>query len=160
MRKNPIKGILRFKRDERGVQLAEIAIVIPITLMLFASAAEFGRWFYEYTTLAKAARDGARYLSTAAITKPEEIDRAKKLVVYGNINGTGEPILKGLSTSNIEVTKTGVPGVPTTVTVGITDYKFKPIVDIGKILNKPKLSLAVDVKPSVTMQYMLTQPSI
>ena len=57
-----------FARDERGVQLVEVAIVIPILLMLFAAVAEFGRYFYEYTTLAKAARVGARYLATKSVS--------------------------------------------------------------------------------------------
>ena len=48
----------RFRRDEQGVQLVEIAIVIPILLMLFAAVAEFGLYFYEYTTMSKAARVG------------------------------------------------------------------------------------------------------
>ena len=50
----------RFTRDESGLQLVEAAIVIPIFLVLFAATAEFGRFFYEYTTLAKAARAGSR----------------------------------------------------------------------------------------------------
>ena len=37
----------RFRRDEQGVQLVELAIVIPIMLLLFAGIAEFGRYFYE-----------------------------------------------------------------------------------------------------------------
>ena len=45
----------RLRRDERGIQLVEAAIVVPIFLVLFAATAEFGRYFYEYTTLAKAA---------------------------------------------------------------------------------------------------------
>ena len=58
----------RFRRDEHGVQLIELAIVIPIMLLLFAAVAEFGRYFYEYTTLAKSARLGARYLVSKSIT--------------------------------------------------------------------------------------------
>ena len=47
----------RFRRDDRGVQLVELAIVLPILLLLFAGVAEFGRYFYEYST---AARDISR----------------------------------------------------------------------------------------------------
>jgi Flp pilus assembly protein TadG len=42
----------RFRRDEQGIQLLETAIVIPILLVMFAGVAEFGRYFYEYNTLA------------------------------------------------------------------------------------------------------------
>ena len=74
--------------NERGVQLVEMAIVIPIFVILFAAVAEFGRYFYEYTTLAKAARVGARYLVTSKVDC-SQATLAKNLVVYGNTAGTG-----------------------------------------------------------------------
>src|SRR5580765_6672613 len=84
----------RFRRDERGVQLLEVAIVLPILLVLFGAVAEFGRYFYEYTTAAKAARVGARYLVSKSVTSSTNYEtQAKNLVVYGNIAGTGTAVL-------------------------------------------------------------------
>lgn len=150
----------RFARNERGVQLAELALVLPIFLMLFGATAEFGRFFYEYTTLAKAARAGSRYLVTAPVTATEDA-RAKNIIVYGNPDGTGSPIVKGLSTSNVTITREGgAPALPETVKVQITNYQYQPIFDLGKIVKNSSLSLNIDVKPSVTMRYLLTQPLI
>jgi Flp pilus assembly protein TadG len=147
-----------FRRDERGVQLVEVAIVLPIFLMLFAGTAEFGRYFYEYTTLAKAARAGARYLTTTGVTSADDA-AARNIVVYGNPAGTGSPILTGLQTTNIVVTRTGgISVLPQTVTVDVVGYKHQPIFDLGKLTNTTGLSLNIDVKPSVTMRYLLTQP--
>ena len=70
----------RLSKDERGTQLVELAIVIPIFVILFAATAEFGRYFYEYTTLAKASRAGARYLATAAVNSAQD-NTAKNIVV-------------------------------------------------------------------------------
>ena len=36
----------RFRSDERGVQLVEVALVIPLMLLLFGAVAEFGRYFF------------------------------------------------------------------------------------------------------------------
>ena len=150
----------RFRRDERGVQLVELAIVLPIFILLFGATAEFGRYFYEYTTLAKSARVGARYLATAAVNSTEDTN-AKNIVVFGNSAGTGNPILSGLTTANVSITRSGgVPILPQTVTVQITDFKHQPIVDLGAITKTPTLSMNIDVKPSVTMRYLLTQPPI
>ena len=55
-RSRRLQWLSRFRSDERGVQLLETAIVIPILLVLFGAVAEFGRYFYEYSTAAKAAR--------------------------------------------------------------------------------------------------------
>ena len=55
--------------------------MIPILLILFAATAEFGRYFYEYSTLSKAARVGTRYMVTAKLDDFER-GRAKNLVVF------------------------------------------------------------------------------
>lgn len=150
----------RHLRNECGTQLVELAIVIPIFVVLFAATAEFGRYFYEYTTLAKASRAGARYLATTAVNSTED-GAAKNIVVYGNEAGTGSPLLPGMTTANVVITRQGgVPVLPQTVTVQITSFKHQPIFDLGALTKVPALSLNVDVKPSVTMRYLLTQPPI
>ena len=157
----------RFRRDEHGVQLVEIAIVIPILLMLFAAVGEFGRYFYEYTTMAKAARVGARFMAAKSIdsTTTNWVAATKNLVVFGNTDGTGTPVLPGLSTSNVDVTFAGGTytngnGVPTSVTVSFHSYKHQPVFDLGKLINSTTLSLNIDVKPSITMRYLLNANSI
>lgn len=147
----------RFTRDERGVQLVEVTIVIPLFLMLFAATAEFGRYYYEYTTLAKATRGGARYLSAAL--KGTGDGTAKNIVVFGNTGGTGTPILDGLSTGQVNITyQGGSAAIPETVTVSIQGYTHQPIFNLGALTKIVGLNLAVDVKPSVTMRYLNTQP--
>jgi hypothetical protein len=153
-----LRWLGRFRRDESGIQLVELAIVLPIFLMLFGATAEFGRFFYEYTSAAKAARSGARYLASNCVSAGEDL-KAKNLAVYGSLTATGTPVVYGLGTGNIGITKEGpVPKIPETVTVSIVDFKHQPIFDLGKMINVPSLSLNIDVKPSVTMRYMLTQP--
>jgi Flp pilus assembly protein TadG len=159
-RSRKLQWLNRFRRDERGIQLVELAIVIPIFLLLFAAVAEFGRYFYEYTTVAKAARVGARYLASAKVSSVEDA-RVKNLVVYGNLTGTGTPIISGLSTSNVVISREGgAPTVPETVTIQIVGFKHVPMFDIGKLTKSPSLSLNVDVKPSITMRYLWTQPLV
>jgi len=148
----------RFGRDESGVQLIEAAIVVPIFMILFAATAEFGRYFYEYTTLAKAAQVSTRYLSAAPVEAVEDT-KAKNLVVYGNPAGSGSPILPGLSPSQVIITRQGpITLVPETVTIQIVGYQHQPIFNVGALIKNAGLSLNVDVKPSVTMRYLLTQP--
>jgi len=152
----------RFRSDERGVQLVEVALVIPIMLLLFGAVAEFGRYFYEYTTAAKAARVGARYLVSKSVTSSTNYEaQAKNLVVYGNIAGTGTAVLPGLTAANVQVDYIGgTSGVPDVVKVSIVNYQHQSIVNLGALLKNNTLSTNVDVKPSVTMRYLLTTPSI
>jgi len=148
----------RFTREEKGLQLVEAAIALPILLLLFAATAEFGLYFYEYTTLAKAARAGSRYLSSAQFT-PENKTAAQNIVVYGNPTGTGSPILPGLSTTHVDIIPSGGFGtIPNTVTIEIDGFTHDPIFDLGLLTKSKDLSLNVEVSPSVTMKYLNTQP--
>jgi len=155
-----LPGLKRLARDESGVQLVELAIVLPVFLLLFAAIAEFSCYFYEYTTLAKATRVGARYLATAAVKSAEDTN-AKNIIVFGNAAGTGTPILTGLATSNVTINrKGGTSTLPETVSVQIIGFKHQPILDLGKLMKIPTLSMNVDVKPTVTMRYLLYQPAV
>lgn len=158
-----LRKITCFRRDDRGLQLVELAITLPVLIVLFAGVAEFGRYFQTYTTLAKGSRVAARYLATARVNGLDD-PAAKNLVVYGNLAGTGSPIVNGLTVNNVSVTRRNTAGAvtsgfPATVTIEITNFKHTPVFDLGKLMNS-SLSLNVDVKPSVTMRYLLTQSPI
>lgn len=158
-RRSRFRWLTRFRRDERGVQLLEMAIVIPILLVLFAAVAEFGRYFYEYTTLAKASRVGARYMISKCVNN-STVDykaNAKRMVVYGNAAGSGSPVLSGLDVNNVDVSYSPAgTAIPDTVTVTIENYPHVPLFNLGALLNNTSLSTAVNVRPSVTMRYLLT----
>ena len=150
-----------FGGDDRGIQLVEMALTMPVLILLFAAVAEFGRYYQSYTTLAKGTRVAARYLATAPYAGCEDL-AAKNLVVYGNVAGTGSPIVNGLSVTNVTITRrtqggSVTTGFPATVTIEITNLKHTPVFDLGKLL-KTSLTLNVAMKPSVTMRYLLTQP--
>jgi hypothetical protein len=161
-----LSRIRNLVRNEQGIQFAELAIVLPVLLILFAATAEFGRYFNEYTTLAKAARVGTRYLVTAKVNC-FEATQAKKLVVFGNTAGTGSPVIDGLKLENVSVSPNDLdcsggnpPGVPETITVKITGFKHQTLFDLGGLMKNDSFSLNVDVKPSVTMRYLLPTPLV
>lgn len=143
----------RLARDERGTQLVELAIVVPLLLMLVGATAEFGRFFYTYSTLSKATRVGARY----QVSQPPGTNFAqtKNLVVYGNMTGTGAPVAAGLTTANVQVVENKAGGATQTVTVSISNYGYQPVFDLGKLTKTPALSLSVNVAPSSTMRQLV-----
>src|ERR1041384_685516 len=98
------KEISHLVRRDKGGATVELAIVFPILLLFFVATAELGRLFYTYTTLAKATKTGARYMSTAANpTLAATKLRAQSLVVCGYETCTGnqpdgtpkKPIVEG-----------------------------------------------------------------
>ena len=149
----------RLARSERGTQLVELAIVLPVLVVMLGAAAEFGRFFYTYQTLAKATRTGARYLTTETANGKKD-PTAENLVVYGNEAGTGKPVVSGLSPSQVQITRTGgTSAIPERVTVKIVGYTYVPLFDLGKLVGKKSLSLSIDVSPSTTMRYFSSIPS-
>lgn len=148
-----MKRLCSFLRGEEGTQFVELAVVLPVMLLMIGATAEFGRFFYTYSTLAKATRAGARYLANKPIG--EEVANTKSLVICGDPSAGGvcaAPVVPGLTTSMVVVTPTS--GFPNTVTVSIVGYKYQPLFDLGKMTGS-NLSLSVDVSPSVTMKYLL-----
>ena len=46
---------------ERGQELVEFALVIPVVMMVIMAILEFGMLIFSYNTISNAAREGARY---------------------------------------------------------------------------------------------------
>jgi hypothetical protein len=155
------KWVRRFLGDERGTQILELAIALPVMLMLLGGVAEFGRFFYQYTTLTNAVRAGARHACkwerNASWTLPE----TRGIVVYGDYGASsGTPILPGLTPAHVTVTANG-PSVNSidSVTVKIVNYKYQPFFDIGKITGISALSLNIDMNASATMHQLYNGPT-
>ncbi|MEJ2115423.1 MAG: pilus assembly protein, partial [Gammaproteobacteria bacterium] len=53
----------KFNSHQGGLAAVEFVVILPILLLLMLASAELGRAFYQYNTLTKTVRDGARYLA-------------------------------------------------------------------------------------------------
>lgn len=155
------RRLRRFKRRDAGTQLVELAIVLPIFVILFAATAEFGRFFYTYTTLSKATRVGARYLMSQPVNLMDE--NAKRLVVCGKTTActAADTVISGLNTGQVKIDRAGgTLGLPNTINVRIENFYYTPIFDLGKLTGNPSLSLKIQVAPSTMMQALSTTPVI
>jgi Flp pilus assembly protein TadG len=116
---------------QRGVAMVEMVIVTPLLLVLLIGVAEMGKALFQYNTLNKNLRDAARLVAGSALlgtTGTVQIDdataaAARNLAVYGNILGTGSPILPLLSADLISVT----PAANDMIVVQ-ANYPYEPIV--------------------------------
>jgi hypothetical protein len=113
---------------QKGVAVLELALILPLMLVMTFVVTEFGRAIYQYNTLTKSVRDAARYLSVQ--TPGTQVTQAKNLVVYGNTAGTGTPLALGLTVSHVSdpVWQTsGSNPVISAVTIQITGYTFQSV---------------------------------
>ena len=146
----------RLPSVERGAAIVEFAIVLSLMLLITAGIFEFGRAFQYYDALAKATRDGARYMSAApkATINSVAVSDAKNLVVNAANAANVAPVL-----TIAEVVVTCTPAAcadgtaPADVEVSITGYS----INIGGVM--PFVSgttsySGVTLAPHTTMRYM------
>jgi len=84
-------------RREQAQSVVELALLLPVLLLLILGTVEIGRSFRVYMTLNNAAREGARWLTT----HPSDSAGTRTLV-------TTEAARVGLSASQITITITPV----------------------------------------------------
>lgn len=142
---------------QRGIASVEFTIALPLLLLMLLATAEIGRMLSQYDTLTKAVRDGARYLSSNALSGSTSLvqitataqTQTQNLVVTGNVNGTGSAVLPGLVVGNVTVSDAGNGYVSVSAS-----YTYQPMV--GKSLPTfglhTPISLAVPLTATVVMK--------
>lgn len=162
VRKTRLQNLLHFGRNESGGAMAELAILVPLLAVMLAAVSEFGRYFQNYTTMAKATRSAARYLSNHPFTDAEK-DKAKNLVVCGKLTtcASNERLVQGMEVAKVCIESTGSPLVET-VTVRIprdpadtcgATLDYTPIFDIGALLST-SFTFTPKISPRTTMRYI------
>ncbi len=142
-------------QPQRGLAMTELAIVLPILLLLILASAEFGRAFWQYNTLTKSVQDAARYAagrglfgSTAVVIVTDDLrGEVANLVVYGNTAGTGTPVLPGLTTSGVAIESPGEGDI-----LVRTDYSYTPIFGFLPTFQGSSLATLYDFEAVVRMR--------
>ena len=128
-----------FKACQRGLAAVELAIALPLLVMVMLAVGELGRAFYSYNTLQKATHDGLRYLAdearlnTGAIIDVDSpasgapttiVNTAKNLIAYGG-PAAGTALLPGLAPDDVAFTNApDAEHVTATVTYAYTPLYF------------------------------------
>ncbi|HSS19569.1 MAG TPA: TadE family protein [Pyrinomonadaceae bacterium] len=155
------KRVSRFLKKERGTQLLELAIALPVMILMLAAVGEFARFFYTYSALTSAVRAGARHACKWERNASWTFSETSNMVVYGDYSDTSHgPIVPGLTTANVVVQANG-PSVNNidSVTVKIVNYQYTPLFDLGALTGVPSLSLAIPMNASATMHQLYNGPT-
>ena len=111
----------RYAKEQKGQSLVELALILPIIVLLMFGTVEFGRVFYSYITVTSAVREGVRQ---AAVGKTdEEIEaRIRDAVTLAEANTR----LQILSITPAEGART--PGVPVSVEIRYNMPLITPLI--------------------------------
>lgn len=132
--------IRNFNQNEKGSTLVEYSIGVTVFLMAVFAVLEFGRVVWAHNALSDAVRQGVRY--AALHQSVGEDSNIKNLVVYGNTGGGTKPIVPGLTTSMVQISRSADFSVNSgTATVKITGYQFQFVLPfLPKSINMPQYS--------------------
>lgn len=145
-------------RRQAGIAFLEFALIAPILILLLIGVVQLGSAFYTNNALLKALGDGAIYASanvihnnTGVVDDPlhqATITSVQNLVVYGNPGGTGSPLIPGLTTSNVTLTRVN----SVTVQLNITGFLFTPMFSNNCLVSTPFGSLDLCVSWQSNLQ--------
>jgi Flp pilus assembly protein TadG len=79
----------RFRQNERGAELIEFALILPLLLAMLAGIADFGRMFQRLEVTTNAAREGARLASLPGYNQTDVETRVRAYMDEGIQTGAG-----------------------------------------------------------------------
>ena len=107
-----MSALVRLMRHTSGAAAVEMALALPILLVLICGSVELGNYFMDEHRLIKAVRDGARYAARQDLTAFTGCSGApggtvvadtQNVVMTGLVSG-GDDVLPNRSTATIDVT--------------------------------------------------------
>ena len=135
-------------RRRKGNAMIEFAIACSLLIPAFSGCFQFGYTLYQYNLLCSAITNGARYAGSRTyrtFSGSTDLTKVKlatqNLVVYGTPSGGTTPQVKGLTTSNVNVTYSlSSTGIPKTVTVAISNFTIDGIFKSFTFTQSPTLT--------------------
>lgn len=140
-------------RRQRGIAAVELAIILPVLVLLLVFPLYFGRVYWHYTVIQQAAQDAARYLSKVPAVEISHPTRAPAVVAVANaiVDLELAELAPGAYPYAVTVTCGGGTcvgfSIPTTVRVNIQMY-------MQDIFFSGYTNLTIPLTADITYPYM------
>jgi len=116
-------GWLKFRRNERGAALLEVALTMPLMLFIAIGIVEFGRAYQTWQVLTNAAREGARIAVLPGTDDASVTTRVRSYMTDGQLDKAATAAVSITRNNTISI------GAGTTSASRVTvDYPFTFIV--------------------------------
>jgi len=146
-----IRKLHAWVRREDGAALLEMALTLPLLLVVSVSIFEFGRVYQTWQVLTNAAREGARVAVLPNVDDAAVLDRVKTYIAAGQL----PPIDDNQVTINRNTTVTIGAGVTAPASLVDIQYPFTFIVmqPVAKLLvSNSTVGAALTLRASATMR--------
>ena len=96
-------------KSQRGAELIEMALILPLLLLLLVGIADFGFLFQRYEVLTNATREGARMAVLQGYNQADVQNRVCQYLTAGGVPTTGCPNAPTNPTVTVNVTSVALP---------------------------------------------------
>jgi Flp pilus assembly protein TadG len=129
----------RFRRNEEGIAVTELAMVTPIFLLMFLSTIELGHMIYYSITVEKGLRSAVTYAGRVETHDVTTIQNAKNIVMTGSPTGTDPYLVRGwekpgasviFEQTTFNAAITGSPDLAAPVISITADVPYTPVVGV------------------------------
>lgn len=134
-------------RDQRGAELIELAIALPLLLLVLMGIVDFGFMFQRYLVLTNAAMEGARVAVLPGYTSADAQARATAYATAGGVPGT----------VTVTAQPWSIPGGPTGTWPGVRvrvehQYQYQYIGPIAGLFGGSFSSVTLTAQSTVRRQ--------
>jgi Flp pilus assembly protein TadG len=117
----------RHLRSERGAELLEFALVLPILLLVLAGILDMGFLFKNFEVVTNAAREGARMASLPGWVETDVVTRVNRYLAAGGLQGPATTTIENVVIVTDAVTGRSITGIKVTVAYPHTFMILGPI---------------------------------
>ncbi|MBW0146118.1 TadE/TadG family type IV pilus assembly protein [Marinobacter arenosus] len=151
-----MKKLSTDKRKQRGIAAIEFMVSAPLLIVVVFAVTELGWAFHQYHTMTRATRDGARHMASGALIgsvgiiylETGRVQETGNLVVYGNVAGTGDPLLPQWSAADVTVSSPDASHIRVSA-----NYNYVPLVGrIPAFYGGEPLTLSFQMQSTVEMR--------
>jgi Flp pilus assembly protein TadG len=126
--------------------MLEFALGSFVMVALFVGTFRFGFTFLQYNNLENAVNRAARYASLVPYDSINSTPSAafktavQNMAVYGQPTAGASSVLPNLTTANVDLTVGWANGIPSTMTVFVTNYTINSVFSSTTVNSKPRVT--------------------
>ena len=159
--------------SERGATLLEFTFVAVTFFTMLLAITSGANFYFTQNALVEATRRGARFAATQAATTPAgeitacpllnsgpSLSAIRNYAVYGNVAGTGSPLVGNLQPTNVNVEYCNFGVGNGSVTVYITGFDYSVVIPfISKQVTMPQTRTTVRGESAGALPAACASPS-
>jgi Flp pilus assembly protein TadG len=135
--------------SQRGAQLIEFALVLPVMLLVLAGILDMGFLFKDYQVVTNAAREGARMATLPGWTAGQVTTRVNNYLAAGGLQGSATTTIDNVTIVTDPLSGRSISGIRVTVTF---PHNYLILGPISQLVSGTPVGSQVTLRAVATMR--------